>query len=284
MDKAAIANIIERVRNTWESITLIVSLIATAVLYFMPTFFPNLQVDPIWMFSSAYMGIISMVFILLEMRTAVATQTENISYLSLKEAEPDILNKIISVSKKRRNDPIDIRIWANRLSRVSIVLLDIFRMSNDGKFGQNKLNIVVYHTDPDLIPAAYIPGPRDAKTEDKHRTYLESLTSNINWVKKSADEASNITIKFLKCNQIPYFYTYLIDWNYLFWGYFMWNDDVKDWIGPSNKCHYVESGHDSLLIIDWIKNRLKIMDGLYDNSDLPPIENVNSSNLTQQKI
>ena len=55
---------------------------------------------------------------------------------------PDILNKIVSVSKKRRSDSIDIRIWANRLSRVSIVLLDIFRMANDGKFGQNTLDII----------------------------------------------------------------------------------------------------------------------------------------------
>lgn len=266
MEKDDIIKFIEKTQNSWKPVCIKVSLFSALVLYLLPYFFPTIKIDPKWIFSSISMGLIATVFILLEIHKTILQKEEPKTYANLKAAEPAILQTITDIAKRKRNDPIVVKVLGNRLSRVSPILSDIFRKSNQGKFGQNKIEITVYHTDPTLISKEYLPSTKDrSRAENKHQSYSANLLSNISWLSQNAEDSKNVSLKFVKYLPIPYFYAYLIDKKFLFWGYFTWDEEANDWIGPSNKCYYIENRKDDpTMFIDWVKNRLKIYDIIFD--------------------
>jgi hypothetical protein len=252
------------VRRNWEVIALFTSLVATLVLYLLSSLLSVFTLGNDWYLPLVYVAVLAVVFMLIDIKAQTATSnTSDTYYANLQEAQPEIMKKLELAALKRKSELIEFKVWANRLSHVSLILTDAIRLSTSGKLGDNRLSISVYHTDPSLLPDAYVPGPRDVQVDDKHRAYLSSLSSNIDWVTRTAASASRVDVQFIKCAQVPYFYAYLIDGSYMFWGYFRWDDELKDWVGPSNPCNYVERGRDVMLLLDWMKNRFDILDGLY---------------------
>jgi hypothetical protein len=212
------------------------------------------------------MGLIAVVFILLEIHGSILQRENTRRFSNLKAAEPEILKVVSKVANKRRNTPIKIKVLGNRLSRVSPIISDLFRKSNEGKFGKNHLEVTIYHTDPTLISKEYLPSTKDRDiAEDKHQSYSANLLSNIQWLTQNARDSKNVTLKFVKYLPIPYFYAYLIDMKFLFWGYFSWDEEANDWIGPSNECYLIENrSDDPTMFLEWIKNRLRIYDIIFD--------------------
>ena len=136
MEKDDIIKFIEKIQNSWKPVCIKVSLFSALVLYLLPYFFPTIKIDSKWIFSSISMGLIATVFILLEIHKTILQKEEPKTYANLKAAEPAILQTITNIAKRKRNDPIVVKVLGNRLSRVSPILSDIFRKSNE--CNQNK--------------------------------------------------------------------------------------------------------------------------------------------------
>ncbi|WP_204346658.1 hypothetical protein [Psychroserpens algicola] len=264
MDREKLNNFIDKLKKTWEVYIVIISLIATLILNILPYLFPKITIETEWIFATGYMGIIAIIFILLDIRKELQENIVQQSFQNLKTAEPEILKKIIKASKRNKDKTIEIKIWGNRLSRVSTIILEVFRMAKEGKISNSKLDIVVYHTDPSLLNTEkYLPKIQGSPFTEKHKAYLESLDSNIKGIKHDANELGNVSVKFIKCTQVPFCYAYLIEDSWLYWGYFNWHHMSGDWIGPSNKCYYIEKGDDPEFMIDWFQNRFEIFDGVF---------------------
>lgn len=195
MENDKIIEFIDKIQSSWKPTCLKVSLFSALILYLLPYFFPTLKINSKWIISSLSMGMIAVVFILLEIHKILLQKHELKTYDNLKDAEPAIIQTIMSETKRKRSKPLKVKVLGNRLSRVSLILSDIFRKSNEGQFGLNLIEVTVYYTDPTLISKEYLPSTKDRmRAENKHQSYSANLISNINWLTQNAEESKNVSL------------------------------------------------------------------------------------------
>lgn len=255
--------------NYWKQFCLLFSVFGSLSIYLLGFIFPVIKIDTKWLASFVYLGLISLIFIVLEIRNFLLVEKKPQVFENMRAAENNIIELVMKATKKKKVPPVNLKVVGNRLSRISPILSDIFRIAKENKLGQRHIFITIYHIDPTVIDDFFFPNVEDRKELiKKHKTFSENLNTNINWLKESAKETEFIDIRFVSYRRTPYFYGYLIDGVHLFWGYFSWDKEAKDWIGPSNPCFYMKK-HSEVLkgFVDWVENRLSIYEELQLNSE-----------------
>lgn len=138
----------------WKPTTLLISVFGSLILYISTYFFPNIKFDSHWVITFIYLGLISLVLVLLEIRTSLIGKKESNHFSNMNSASDDIIQTIKTASGKNKNSPVEVKIVGNRLSRISPMLSDVFRMVKESKL-KRKINITVYHIDPKVVDDLY---------------------------------------------------------------------------------------------------------------------------------
>jgi len=260
---------IENILDNWSAVGLLICVIIILLIPIVTPFLERIPSDTISNITSksiycalfSFIGL-AIVFILLEIRFNLK-ETKSFSnyYDDMSSAQPFIFEELSKRMKMHRKEPVLLRVYGMRLSKVS-TLLQYFIYSMKSNNLSRKLIVYIYHCNPDFL-SNIKPENVDKKLQEhvinRFKIQIEQLLVSIKAL-KSASKDSLIELHFKKYSSLPSFWAYEIDKEEVFWGYFKWDEEKGDLIGPENQCCYFNKYNQPIKgFTDWIRNQF---DGL----------------------
>jgi hypothetical protein len=258
-------NTIKYFLDNWTIISLIISGIIVLVMSIIGTFFPTVSINEKFYSTFIYIAGSSLVLTLLEIRSLMKAKTFSNYYDGMNSAQDDIFKKLSKRMKMRKKDPVVLRIYGMRLSGVSVLLQSFINHPMRHSLGSRKLIVYVYFCDPEFMVNIKL-GNEELQTKIRNMFKIQSkrLEANIEELKRASNNHPVINnIYFRKYSSLPSFWAYEIDREDVFWGYFTWDEDATNWIGPENQCCYFNKYNQPINgLTDWIHNQFDGLEAL----------------------
>jgi hypothetical protein len=252
--------------DNWTIIGLLISGIVVLVLSIIKDFISEEYVSKNIYSIFLYAVGSCLVLTLFEMHSCLKKKNSPFSdsdcYESMSDAEQEIFKKLLAHLKKKRNSPVELRIYGMRLSAIRRVLCNFLEYSKKENIVNKKLVVHVFHCAPKYM--SNIENENDRLKESVRNLFIlqiKELEVIIKQLKKLPDSYPLLkAIDFKEYFSLPSFWAYEIDREDVFWGYFTWDKTTKNWIGPENKCFYFNQYNQPINgLVDWIHNQF---DGL----------------------
>jgi len=278
-------NAIKYIQNNWTVICLLVSVIIPLAMSVIGSIFPTISMSREFYVSFLFLAGSSLVLVLLEIRSFLKKGAKTFShYESMNSAQSQIFDELSKHMKMRKKNPVILRIYGMRLSSIHRLLHDFMIHSKKYNLGPRKLEVYIYHCAPEFLSNMKPHNAKDelqARVMEMFKIQSESLINYIKGLKRVSDNQISINIHFRKYFSLPSFWAYEIDREDIFWGYFTWDEEEANWLGPENQCcHFNKHNEPINALTDWIHNQL---DGL-ETWALPyEIENDKKVNTSDKK-
>jgi hypothetical protein len=177
-----------------------------------------------------------------------------------------IINKIVNIMGERHENQIEFKIFGMRFGAIKGILIDLMYKIKSELIFKNKLIIYLYFCNPEYLRYIGKYGKYSKSDEFKQKIdcFVSEINVNINDIKRNVEKqglSDIIEIHYKQYYEIPTFWAFEIDNKDYIWGYFLWNKNELDWVGPQNKCFlFNNENRGQNGFINWIKNNFDRLD------------------------
>jgi hypothetical protein len=238
MAKSRFARLFRYFLENWNRICLLVGSFGTISLFVLSSLFPAIQ--NIHEITTAFIYFTggAVVFILLEIHRELKQEEDEETEINFAAARTRMIADIVGETRQTRNNPLVIRIIGMRLTAVQQLLGDIAYEAQNNHFGGRPISIKVYHVNPQFLAEQKPVGEHkgQAPAHLRFEQQVAVLMGNIGWIQAMYSKIPNITIEIANYRNTPLFWAVDVGTRTLFWGFFMWDKKMQDWVGPENRC------------------------------------------------
>lgn len=254
-------NIFRFLQNHWNKTLALISLLGVVIFNFIPDA-ENYYKLFIFIGANAVVWTIIEIKALMDMDEKVKRNRFN----NMREARKDILDCIRLEIKKSQSNEIKIQIIGGRIRTISDMIRELKDDFLSLRLISRNVEFHIYTLKPDFFSAwNYLDLENDTKLKEKFSIYsditnrLKDELEEINNILLFKDNNIKIIVKHYR--YIPHVYSYLIGNNHLFFGFFTWDKNAKDFIGPENPCYYYKSGREEFNdYYNWLQNQIDFID------------------------
>lgn len=186
-------------------------------------------------------------------------------YTNMREARADIIDKIKKELKQSKNIEVSIKIIGGRIRTISDIVREIKDDIVKDRIICNNVKFTLYTLNPTFFSNwSYTNDINNEVIKDKFNEYsiiiprFKKELENFSNLDKFKEKKIVVEVKYY--NFVPHFYAYIIGNSNLFYGFFTWDNNLKDFIGPENSCFYLNRGMAYFNdYYDWITNRIEFI-------------------------
>lgn len=221
------------------------SVIASIVVQFIPDSIPwrnSLLVGLI------YAGIISLIFILLDMKSTVEGNAPIASFQNMFDAKDEIFHQFEEGRKRKaREELLHIQIVGLKLRAIAGLLHEFLTEVKQNKRVLYNAKITIYYFDPKsfhlLIPPT-TQADLSSDIEQQYTQYEVITAANVKELLRYNTDAlvssRNILLECIPYSNFPSMWGFGIDEEIAFVGAFTWDTQYHTFIGPQNPCVMVD--------------------------------------------
>ena len=230
----------------WNIIVATISIIGLLIF----NFFPSINGDYYKVF--IFLGINAVIWTLVEIKVMLDDKNPNKSerYLDMRQARPFILKSIYDQMKSNKDKVLNIEIVGGRIRTISDMIRELKNEIVNHDLHAKNTNIRILTLNPDFIKSWDFP---KTQINDGFRQRNEG---NANLIKHLREELlkyneinefkyNNIKIEVEYYSTYPLFYSYKIGDKFVYWGFFTWNNNDEDFVGPENPCYFLDSKNEA---------------------------------------
>ncbi len=246
-------------KNNWNKVLALISLIGVVIFNFIP------NAENYYKFF-IFLGANAIVWTVIEIKGMFDKNKDALySYPNMREARSNILNSIRKAIQNN-NDSLKIDIVGGRIRTISDMIRVIKYDLETGTLKARNTKIRIFTLDPSFF------SNWNYTDISENQIVLSRFSNYADIIKKLKVElleynnlpyfkSNNIEIQIIHYNSLPYFYAYLIAGQELYWGFFTWDKNQNDFIGPENTCFHLKKGD---LNFDhfhyWLSNRIEFLE------------------------
>lgn len=255
---------IRTIIRKYDEYVVYVSIVASIIIQFIPDSVP-------WkdraLIVFIYSGILSLIFILLDMKNSIENRRQTVSFKNMFEARGTIFSKMEDIRRQKTHDEIiEVRIIGLKLRAITGLLHDLLGEIKENSRPLYNMRFIIYYFDPmslDELISPNTPGEIDQQLKVQLEQFRIIVQANVSeLLGYNSDEFFHIrNIKFQCCsyNIFPSFWGFGIDNKVAFVGPFTWNSRSQTIVGPQNPCIMVdESDEKGRLFFNFHYNRLQL--------------------------
>ena len=233
-------NIRKIVRN-YNEIIVYASILFSIIIQFIPDSFSwkdNLLLVCI------YTGILSLIFILLDIKVTVDQKSRPISFRNMFDAKEEIFLQFQEMRRnKHLDETLEIHIIGLKLRAISALLHEFLRDVRQNLRTLHDTRFIIYYFDPnalsDLISPSTPPEISERLT-NQYNQYKAISLANVHELMRYNDDpffsAQNIKFECHAYKNFPSFWGFGIDKRIAFIGPFTWDSKNYVFVGPQNPC------------------------------------------------
>lgn len=221
------------------------SILASIIIQFVPDAVPWKDSAQIVLI---YTGILSLIFILLDIKDIVERKEEAVWFQNMFEARDAIYSKIEETRKlKRRDEVVEVTIVGLKLRAIVGLLHQLNREIKEGARHLYKIRFLIYYYDPEALDDLICPNTPEQVSQKLKAQFDEFkiiIRANVNELHSYNEEELyrqlDITFRCYPYRNFPSFWGFGIDNEVAFVGTFTWDGDKYSFVGPQNRCMMVD--------------------------------------------
>jgi hypothetical protein len=206
------------------------------------------------------------IWTLIEIKTQMFKKgdTSYLKYSDMRAARPDIVKVMKEQMSIKRKSTLFIKIMGGRIRTISDIIREVMNDFVTEKIHSKDICIQILTLDPAFVRNSFGSILVDQAIKERNDTYanlIEQLSFELSQLNKEPRfKNNNIQIEIKHYSTHPFIYGFVIGESHVFWGYFTWNFEHEDFIGPTNKCYQFYKGmRDFPDFYDWIVNRIDFL-------------------------
>lgn len=256
--EAIIIRIYKFLNRNWNTIVAAVATIGLLIIAVTPSISDKTEYSILfaWLLGTA------IVWTLIELKIKLLGSPKVMRYESMREARPNIVAAIKdAINNSSSKKVLEIKIVGGRIRTISDILREIKNEIQNGRLKGKKVKFQICCLNPDYINSMDLYGiKRKKEFSDKYKTYSNMIhqfsKELVAFNQLASFVENNISVEVYHYTTVPYIYCFLIGESSLFWGYFTWDQDEEDFIGPENPCSCSErDSNDFDELYKWLLNQ-----------------------------
>jgi len=238
MNEKMILKLYRHLGRNWNSYLAGISILGLLIF----SIIPQLQ-DEKYLIFFAFL-----VWTLIELKMVILQkETGSTTYLDMRDARKDILDKIKTEIGSNKKKKLSIVIVGGRIRTISDIIRELKNDFLKGRLSGENITFELLCMEPEFVKTWNFPKTKEDINKQKRNEMYSGL------IKRFSDELidfneidlfkkNNIKIRVNYYKNYPSFYYFLIGENHLFWGFFTWDSEAEDFEGPTNTCFYLKKG------------------------------------------
>jgi hypothetical protein len=242
----------------WNKAFALISLVGVVIFNFIPNAENYYKLF-------IFLGANAVVWTVIEIKSLVDEGNSKFSFPNMRDARSSILNSIRN-EMQNCNGCLNIDIIGGRIRTISDMIREIKNDLETGKLKAQNTIIKIFTLDPSFFSNwEYTDISNNHIVINRFNNYavmIEQLKIELlEYNDLPYFKNNGIEIRIIHYNSPPNFYGFLIGEKKLYWGFFTWDKNKNDFIGPENICFYLKKGDiDFDHFHYWLHNRLEFFE------------------------